>query len=70
MARPQRGRRPCASGKRPRPNDLLPLNGIVAGYALVIQKPQAKQPMLEGFTGAKAVALLRAITDPKGSKGP
>jgi predicted nucleic acid-binding protein len=53
------------SGKRPRPNDLLPLNGNVAGYPLVIQKPHAKQPMLEGLApDTKAVALRRAITLP------
>jgi predicted nucleic acid-binding protein len=34
------------SGKRPRSNDLLPLNGNVAGYSLQIRKPSAVQGSL------------------------
>jgi hypothetical protein len=34
------------SGKNPRKNDLLPLNGNVAGYPLVILKPFAQQGSL------------------------
>ena len=37
------------SGANPKPNDLLPLSGDVAGYPLRIEKPHAKQGSL--FTG-------------------
>lgn len=37
------------SGKAPKPNDLLPLNGNVAGYPLAVLKPHAQQGSL--FTG-------------------
>jgi predicted nucleic acid-binding protein len=50
-------------GKRVRPNDLLPLNGNVAGYPLVIQKPFTAQGGL--FTGDRAAASFLEPRQPK-----
>lgn len=44
------------SGKRPRRNDLLPLNGNVAGYPLTIQMPHCAQGnLLTGVAGVPTV---------------
>lgn len=48
------------SGEHPKPNDLLPLNGNVAGESLKIEKPHATQGSL--FSGIPRAAVSSAVT--------
>lgn len=48
------------AGVNPKRNDLLPLNGDVAGHRLTIQKPHSKQGSL--FSGIPRTAVSSAVS--------